>query len=423
MKIIIAGGGHIGRSVAEKLIPHEVEVTLIERDARTVASLSGLDALVVEGDCTDYNLLKEVDIHSADVFLAVTNRDSINMVACSMVRKLSKCKIICKVEEQAKFFKGDYSARDLGIDQLISPKRLLIDKILSYIHEPILSELIEYPKEKARVIGIKIAKRSPYVGKELDSSLFPGTTILGVSRQNTMYLPPEIDRIQVKDRVYIIGLEPAIERMEASFKQKKTKQVIVLGTNQKSRLLAKTLKKEGFKVYMLDRDKEACERTAMEDIYILNSSATKGRLLKELDIENSCMVALSNDDEYNMIASIFAKRHGAPKTICYIKNQELLKLATRFASIDNIISSDSLAIDKIIRFCLKNIISDVDFAGMDGEIVEFIVDEKQAGKKVEEFLEEGIQPGLVIRENKQIPASECKVLREKDRVIALVKAK
>ena len=159
MNIVIAGGGDVGVKIAKKLIYEDHNVTIIEKDHHIARLLqSKLDAMVVQGDVTNVATLLQSDILNADYFIAVTNNDNDNLIACSIVKKCCKenISITCKIDNYYQYFSEEYIApRDFGIDTMIKPLELTVNKVKELMDNPNIFEIANYADNMVQLVGVK----------------------------------------------------------------------------------------------------------------------------------------------------------------------------------------------------------------------------------------------------------------------------
>ena len=219
MNIVINSGNDTGMLLAQKLINENHKVTVIEEDDRLIKALqSDLDAKIIKGSGIDINILKKADIKNAGLFISVSKIDNINLLSCTIARKICSKDgiIIAKVENSNLFFDEKVSYKDYGIDFVIDPKKLKTQKILSLIENPKIIEHINYSKRQSELIGIKVYpdfKYNCYSLKEIAKAddNFKNIKIIAILRNEKIIIPKGDEIILEKDKVFMIGKTEEIE--------------------------------------------------------------------------------------------------------------------------------------------------------------------------------------------------------------------
>ena len=437
MNIVIAGGGNVGRTIAKKLISEDHDVTIIEDDGQQIRSLNHeLDALVIEGSAVDINILKKANIEKASLFIAVTNDDSSNLIASNMARRLSNknLAIIGKVEKYKKYFNGkDTVPEDFSINMVIDPVYLSIKKILTLIEQPKAIENIDFPEEELKLIGIKINGDFEFSSlslKEiaLNNPLLLNIKIVAINRSDKVIIPGGNDRILTGDKIYVLGKPKDIQKfLKINFKVKsRFNNIIIIGSNKEGHEIARKLENTGRKITIIEEDLKKCEKLSheLERTLILNGSATDTNILDEIEIKNSCIVCTSSDDEYNIISAVTAKKYGAAKTICIIRNTNLVSIINSISGIDTVFSPHTLSIGKILQYCRKgNVVSVTSFSEMNAEIITLLISKANSitGKLLQEIkLPSGMIIGVIIRDGTMIIPRGKDTIELNDKVIIFI---
>lgn len=437
MKTIIIGGGHVGVNIASKLISEGHDITIIEKNEELKESLqSKLDALVICKDGVNVKLLKEIEIHKTDLFIAVTDSDKINIVACMMAKKLGKdnITIIGKIEHYFNYFNNKYILpRDFGIDVMISPKKLLMNKVLKLIEQPQTIEVIKYAKRQGEIIGLKIDENSRFLDitlKELKTKHFfsKDIKIMGIFRNSNILLPNDDTKILINDKIFLIGKTTAISKMLKNYSKSSSSidNIILNSGSSVGRELTKHLELIGKRVIILERDTKICERISKElnQAIIINSSIKDMNVLDDLDLNNSCLVCISEDDEYNLLSSIYAKNHGINKTICAIKDSTLAPIVNNINLVDSVLISDMLTTSKILKYLRgENIIADSSISDIDAEAIGVRITTSspvinQKIKNIKNY--DKLIIGMIIRNDKVLIPNDDDIFRLNDRVILFV---
>lgn len=367
MNIVIAGGGDVGIKIAQKLIYEGYNVTLIEREGSLINMLKNkLDAMIIRGDATDVTTLQRADISNATLFIAVTSTDTDNLVACSLVRKIcgSTINIASKINEYNQFFshKG-VSPKDFGIDATITPWELTVKKVIELIYNPDIFEVANYAGSMAQMVGVKVGKDFPYSSTPLfevalKDNMLTRIRLVAIQRSGDIIIPRGESRIYPNDKLYFVGKTDVVKEVVKKYFSLNISldNIIITGGNKKVVKLAKLLSKLKRTVTIIEEDKRRCQELSahLEDALVINGLATDRNLLEELKMENSCVVNMSNDDEYNILSSFMAKKYGASKTICMIKHSSIVSVINNLAPIDTVFSPHALTVGETLKLTKKD---------------------------------------------------------------------
>ena len=389
LNIVIVGGGNVGITIAKKLISENHNITIIDNNKQVLKYLKkDLDALSIEGDAVNIEILKKVDIKKAALFLAVTNDDNTNILSCIIAKKINQSLITVARIQNAYFYFNDniLSYEDFSINMMIDPKLLSINKILTLIENNGAIEIVKYADNKVQLVGLKIDEDFEHLGVPLKDignidEDFNKVRIVAIYRNEKIIIPKGNNKLLTNDKTYIIGKVVVIQKiMKKYFDDRiKLKNIVIVGGNQLSKELSGKLQEQGKNVTIIEEDIKKCEELSRETnkIKIINGSGTDESILNEVQVEKSCFICVTNDDEYNMISAVSAKNYKASKTICMIHNIALLKMVNAMASIDAVFSPNILTVGEILSYCRSGNISSVStFSEINAETIDLTITEK-----------------------------------------------
>ena len=437
MNIVMVGGGNVGVIIARKLISENHNVTIIEENEQVVQNLqNSLDAMIITGSGIDIDVLNHANIKNASLFLAVTNDDRINLITSKLARKLSNedTIIIAKLENAYLFFDNELiKPEDFGINSIIDLKQLSIDKISTLIEHPEAIEIIDYYKENIQLIGIKIYENFQYLDKTLKEigmacDLFKNTRVVAINRNARIIIPAGYNKIHIGDKIYLIGAAEIIQKIKKKYFDPKIKlsNIIIIDGNTRAKELANHLVKKNRKVTIIESDHQKCQILSRElkNVTVMQGTGTDINVVNEADIKKSCFVAITKNNEYNLMSAVFAKNHEAAKTICMISNIELVPIIHTLPAIDVTFSPHLLAAGEILRICRKgNIISVTPFSEINAETINFLISENIdiLEKPLEEIkFPDGMIIGVIIRDNQIIIPTGKDKIKLYDKVIVFI---
>ena len=316
---------------------------------------------------------------------------------------------------------------------MISPKKLLMNKVLKLIEQPQTIEVIKYAKRQGEIIGLKIDENSRFLDitlKELKTkhSFSKDIKIMGIFRNSNILLPNDDTKILINDKIFLIGKTTAISKMLKNYSKSSSSidNIILNSGSSVGRELTKHLELLGKRVIILERDTKICERISKElnQAIIINSSIKNMGVLDDLDLNNSCLVCISEDDEYNLLSSIYAKNHGINKTICAIKDSTLAPIVNNINLVDSVLISDMLTTSKILKYLRgENIIADSSISDIDAEAigVRITTSSPVINQKIKDIKNyDKLIIGMIIRNDKVLIPNDDDIFRLNDRVILFV---
>ncbi len=390
MDIVIAGGGDIGVKIAQKLIYEGHNVTIIEKDETLIRLLKRtLDAMIVQGDTTNTEILIKSGIKNCGLFVAVTN-DKENLIACALARKCGKpeLSIAAKIDDYSQFF-GTYHAapEDFGINMVIKPMELTVKKIIELIMNPDIFEVASYANDLAQMVGVKVGKEfryssMPIAEMALKDSMFTRVRIVAIQRGGEIIIPSGSNKIYPNDKLYFVGKTELVKKLvrnHFSLGIKQLDNIIIIGGSKQAVELSRMLEKLKKTVTIIEEDRSRCEDISayLENVLVINGSATDSFLMEDLRIDRSCVVNISDDDEYNILGAFTSKKYGASKTICMIKNSSTVNVMNNLASIDAVFSPHALTVGETLKLTRKDdLFSESPFTEIEASTIGINITEK-----------------------------------------------
>lgn len=388
MNIVIVGGGELGSMVAGQLIRENHSVTVIEKSEKQAKQLNdSIDALIINGDGNNIRFLKQANVEKADLFLALSNNDNVNIISCGLVKKLSAATTIAKVENYSHYFPSPPNLpEDFGIDETVATKQLSINKLVDLISEPDAIDHIHFIHENVKVIGTKLNDNFSGNGMKLKeltegNEIWDNVRIIAIKKDNEVLIPGGDDVLNSGDKLYIIGksnnLKDVIKRYFSS--NVKIRSVVIIGGNRIGKEFAKRMVKEGRKVTIIEEDEKICHRLTeeLDNVLIINGSGLNQTVLSDIDMENSFVACVTGKDEHNIISAVMAKRNHAHKAVCNISNVAVSSIINQVKDIDSVFSTESLAFGEIIKYCRKgDILSVTPVPYIDAETIKIKISKK-----------------------------------------------
>ena len=384
MKVNIVGAGEVGFHIASHLSKQGHEISVVEKDPEKHRILKEkLNGLAVLGSGSSAASLDEAGIADADLFIAVTDQDEVNLVACLLAKAYGVPRKIARVRN-AEFTrpKAKLNARSLGIDLIINPAGVVADEIQKVATYSAATEVAEFAGGQVLFIGMQIGPENPVAGVTLAElgeirGMYP-LVVTAITRGEKTIVPRGEDIIRQGDRIYFMcnrsDLSPVyylfgLEKMETS-------KVFILGGGRVGYLVARNMAELGYQVKVIDRNPEHCRQLAndLENVLILNTDGTDVETLENEGIaEGDVYIAITQDDSSNILHSLLAKQHGVKRAVALINHPVLLSLAPA-VGIDACISPRLATAAHILKYVRKgDVLSLAMVEQSNAEVTEVIV--------------------------------------------------
>lgn len=417
MKIIILGAGRVGGTLASNLSSEANDITVVDSDTVHLRELQDrLDIGVVAGHASHPNILLQAGIEDADMLIAVTGVDEINMVACQIAHSLFRTptKIARIRSEEYANHDGLFRHEAIPIDVIISPEQVVSDYIYSLVEQPGALQVLNFADGLAQLVAVKAYYGGPLVGQELRfiRKHMPNveTRVAAVYRRNRPLMPTGSTVIEADDEVFFIAAKDDIRAVMSELRRldRPYKRIIIAGGgNIGMRLATKLEKKYSVKVIEYNSERAAYLSEHLNHSIVLHGSSSDQELLMEENIEDTdVFLAVTNSDEANIMSSLLAKRMGARKVLTLINNAAYVDLV-QGGEIDIAISPQQATIGSLLAHVRRGDIVNVHSLRRGAaEAIEVIAhgDEKTSkvvGRAIEDIdLPEGATIGAIVREQK-----------------------
>tara|TARA_B100001250_G_C19813768_1_gene797121 strand:+ start:3636 stop:5012 length:1377 start_codon:yes stop_codon:yes gene_type:complete len=429
MKIIICGAGLSGRAIAEKLSEIGNEVTVIDSSKRLVEKLGNkLDVRGIVGHGAHPDVLGDAGAADAEMLIAVTPSDEINMMACQVAHSLFEVpKRIARVRDKSYLnpsYEDLFTSSNLPVNIIISPEKEVADSVFRRFELPGAFENVPFCDNQLRFLGIKIDKDCPIIDTQIGSltELFPdlNTVITGLFRENNIITPKLNDKLKENDLAYLVCPSDLAERTLSIFgkKPEMARRIVLVGGGSIGREVAKLIvsKIDNISLKIIEMNEKNAEELSEKfekNIIILGSGMDKD-ILNEAEISNAdILISLTNSDETNFISAAFAKSDGCDRVLALLNNRDFQGLI-RSVDIGDYLDPKAITVSSILRHVRRGHIRNI-YTLTDGsaEIIEGEVSSSSelVGPTIEELhLENGLRIGGILRDQKIImPRGETKI--------------
>lgn len=389
MKIIIEGAGEIGSHLAKMLSIASNDLTVIDQDPARLAKLAATaDVVTVAGDVSSIRVLKDAGVETADLFIAVnpfTTQD-VNVVSALLAKKLG-CKKVCAriKDEEYLSYENKYLFTEMGIDLMFYPEKIAAAEIVELLRRTAAAETMDFARGKLQMSVYKVDEDSPLLDLKLAeftsavSSEQVQMRVVAISRDDKTMIPRFDSRFKYNDLVYIISKREAAEPIMKFLGKSNipVNKLMILGGGQIGKIVAGSLSKQLETIKIIEMDRHRCQHLSavMDDnVIVVNGDGRNTDFLLEENIKDyDAFVAVTGNDEVNILSCVVARKFGLSRTIAEVENIEYIKLAEEMG-VDAVINKKLLTAGKIFKMTLSNKVRTIKYmSGTSAEVLEFIV--------------------------------------------------
>lgn len=427
MKIIIVGNGKVGFTLAEHLSKENHDVTIVDTDFDALKRSSDTqDVMCVRGNGASSSTLEEAGASTADIVIAATGMDEINMV-CGQVAKRMGAKYVIARIRNAEYTSDLISLKkDLGIDMIINPEQATATEISRLLRLPTAANIETFYRGRVELVGFRLQEGDFVVGKTLASLKLHDIDILfcAVERGSEVFIPHGNFELLEGDLVYMIGEPYGISKFfkELGRYAPKIRNIFIAGGGRITYYLVNILDKLGKHTKIVEADEARCRYLAevLPRSLIIHGDGTDQELLEAEDLQhNDAFVALTGRDEYNLITGLYAMQQGVPKVVVKSNRQNYAGIA-RSVGLDSVVSPKQITANHILQVvrgmqnskgsvmtCLYKIADD------QVEAMEFVVNETthNLGVPLKDLkLKKGVLIAVIVHDNRIIiPEGSTKI--------------
>lgn len=354
MKVVIAGGGKIGEILCHELFNEGYDIVLIENKERVLDKLiNKYDITGLVGRAENYDDLSEAGVATADIFIAVTPEDEINMLACMIARKLGAKHTIARVRNPNYNKHLNFFAKELGLSMIVNPELAAANEMYNVLMYPESLSVESFAGAKVKIHELKIEKGSSLDGRSVNNfrSNFNDILICLVERNNQIIIPSGSTVLEANDRIYVTGhKQDLVDFMKKTgFIRNKIESVFIVGGGISIEYLLRKLNKLNIKVVELDRPRAKVLSKEFPNVHVIQADGTDQSLLKEERLRDfDAFIAYTGIDEENILTSMYAANQGIGKIITKVSRTDLLDIIND-DKLQTIITSKILVIGKILK--------------------------------------------------------------------------
>ncbi len=358
MKIIVAGAGKVGYTVAEQLAEEHHDVTVIDSNPDKISRASNdLDVICIEGNGASFELLDEAGVRTADMLIAATGQDEVNMVCCMAARKLGTKYTVARIRSPEYLSQGEFLRETLGLSMAINPDLEAAAEISRILQFPTAARVETFSHGSVDMVTYRIPKGSKLGGVPLRhlSDKFRGRVLVcAVERDEDVFIPNGRFILHSGDSISIAGPQAELRAffMDAGAYRKPVSSVIILGGSRIAIYLTSKLCAAGMDVTIIERNADKCERLAelLPKARIILGDGTRRDVLIEEGLKNAdAFVALSGYDEDNIIISMYAGTLGVSKVVTKVNEEHFSEMLGN-TTLDCIVCPKLLVAQQIVRY-------------------------------------------------------------------------
>lgn len=434
MKIIILGAGEVGGNLAQNLTQEASDITVVDTNSDRLRELQDrFDIRTVRGMASHPDILRQAGAEDADMLIAVTNSDEVNMVACQVAYTVFNTPTkIARIRSSAYIRDGGIFNNDaMPVDVIVNPEAIVTHDIRRLIDNPGALQVMDFAEGQAQLVGIKAYYGGPLVDQELRylRQHIPtvDTRVAAIFRKNRAIIPKGNTVIEADDEVFFIAASKDIKNVMSEMRrvEKPNKRVVIAGGGHIGEHLARTI--EGrYGVRIIEHSRQRCYELSetLDRTIVLSGNASDRDLLLEENIEETdVFCAVTNDDEANIMSSMLAKSLGAKKVITLINNPAYVDLIEG-GTIDTVISPQQATLGSILTHIRRGDIARVHSLRRGAaEAIEAIAhgdktSSKLIGRKIEDIeLPPGTNIGAIVRGDDVVIAHDDIVVESGDHVV------
>jgi trk system potassium uptake protein TrkA len=369
MKLIVCGAGVIGSNLAKYLSEERHEVTLIEQKTSVADRVTEkLDARVISGSAFEPATLLAAGAASADMVIAVTNSDVVNLAICSLAAALGTRKRIARVRDLdlSELVERQGSAH-FHVDEIITPEEVAAQTIVKMMEAPGSREVADFADGKILLRSFNVPPDSPLIGEQLGNlreSDFPWPFLMvAINRDGKVIIPRGSDTVEGEDRIYVLLPRPSLAEFLTFVHPsvRLPKKIVIYGATSTGTSLARSLSEKIPDVVLLEENRPKAEKVAgqLTHVKVINGLASDADILRECGVEAAdAYIAVSTSDHHNLISAVLAKQMGAKTTVITTHQPDYAPIVAGLG-IDAVINPRLLATDQILRLVRGSRISHV----------------------------------------------------------------
>lgn len=432
MYIVIIGLGEVGRHLLRVLEAEGHDIVAIDRSSEAVKYIEEHhDVMTLVGYGAGEEILDRARVSKADLVVAVTDHDEVNLIAALAAKQAGAKKAIARTQgnEWARAQNGvRYNL--LGVDVTINPSVLVAQELVKIARSHGAVEVIDLAQDQLELVQVEITAKSRYLHRPISSIPLPRDTLIAaVVRKSELFVPGGADVVQPDDRLYLLGRPTDIPDAEDLFTTyRETRRACIAGGGLTGELVARAMADEGATVLIiesaLDRAEQLSASLDKDNVSVVHGDGTDTRLLEEEDVGTyDLFAAVTADDEVNLMAALLAKSLGTERTAAIVQRPDFMPIY-RHLGIDIVVSPRSAASDHILRFCRRTELKSLTVL-QSGQAEVLEISAREGSRVIDTPLRQlnlprGALIGAIVHGNQVLVPRGDDIVRRGDTVIVLV---
>lgn len=428
MKAVIVGAGEVGYHIAKSLY-HTNDVVIIDEDEDACQRSDALDVQVIQGNGANVSILSDV-LENADLLVAVTGNDEVNIVACMAAKLIVKgkkpIKTIARVTNPDYIDKPVAKRTQIGIDTMICPELALASEVADVLSIPSAIDAEIFADGKVEMMEFVVRPDNMLVGKQMQNLQLSDCCIVSALFRNAkVIIPHGTDRIKANDHIVVIGKPDAMIDIRGLFGEVsgRRSKILIIGGGVVGFYLAKLINKKNVDLKIIDNNRERCECVAdgLPDVLVLHGDGTDVNLLKEEGVhETDVVIAVTDSDEKNMLCALLSKQLGAKKVIARADRSEYVPLF-EMVGVDSAISPREATVNEVLKLTMGTAIEALTtIEGEKADIIEYtaLKRSKIVGKPLKKIkFPTGAIVSMIVHKGETIVPRGDHIIKTGDRVV------
>ncbi len=424
MNIVIVGAGVVGFNLAEELSQEGHDISIVDADQKKIKQIGEkLDVLSVQGNACFPTVLLRAGIKQAEMVIAVTNKDEINLFVCMLADKFSVKKRFARFQTMEFTSENSvFPSEQLFIDQAITPGQIIVDFIQKILATPGAVNVAEFADGEILLRGFEIHEDAPLANKKIEAlkavNEFNSFLIVAIVRDSNLIIPKETDEIHVGDKIYMLVQKEFLPLILPMLNKKieETHKIVIVGANSVSINLAQKLEKNFNDISIIEPSIEKADLAVDElsKTVVLHGSGTDPDLFNEINVQDAdFFMALTDDDEHNILSALLAKKQGAKRVLVITNDPDYVPILDSIG-MDIAINPRLITVGAILKHLRRGQVRSVyKLIENEAEVLEIVANPKSSiiDKKIEKikFPEDAII-GAILRNGEMIvPDQECSI--------------
>ncbi len=432
MRILIVGAGIVGYNLAQELSQEGHDIAIVDQDPeRTRRITDTLDVLAVEGNACFPSVLMKAGIKSSEMLIAVTEKDEINLLACFLASRFNVPKRFARLRNM-EFTENEsvFTPEELCVNQAINPGQIIVETILKILETPGVVSVAEFADGEVLLREFDVPENAPIAGKTIQDirsiTQMDSFLIVAIVRDGELVIPKDQDILQAGDRFYTLVdkefLPFLLPMLNRTLDQ--VEKIIIYGATSTSTQLAKALEEDMRDVCIIEPSREKAHRAAdkLKRTVVQHGSGTDMDLFNEINMKDAdFFLALSHDDENNILSALLAKKYGAKRALVITHDPEYLPILDSIG-MDITINPRLITVSAILKHLRKGRVMSVFKLIEYAEVMEIGVEEdssivnKQIGKI---NFPKGAIIGALLRRGEMILSNDDVTIEAGDSVIVV----